>query len=181
VFRSKKVYFPILTIVVVVQGTDPWNRVLATSGRCASPNQYSVVFSSLLFAIALVYVIGCCGIAYYHRAVTTEYSESFYIMMAIGATVEALLIGAPVMILTKNSPRTLYLVQMIVIFLVNMMVLLLISIPKIAAIKSKSEPYANTRNGGKTNNRVAAPASGALNSTAEKNVRLRFSTSIAEN
>lgn len=171
-------------------GTDPWNRVLATSGRCTSPNQYSLVFSWLLFAIASVYIIVCCGLAYYHRAVTTEYSESFYIMLAVGATVEALVIGAPVMMLTKSSPRTLYLVQMSVVFLVNMMVLLLISIPKIAAIKSKSEPYPNTRNGGKTNNRFASPAaakpvtqaSDALNITADKNVKLRFlSSSFSQN
>jgi len=106
-------------------------------------------------------------------------------MLAVGATVEALVIGAPVMMLTKSSPRTLYLVQMSVVFLVNMMVLLLISVPKIAAIKSKSEPYPNTRNGGKTNNRfvssVAAKpvtqASDALNITADKNVKLRFLSS----
>ena len=155
-------------------GTDPWNRIIATSGGCKSHNSHSIIFSSVLYTIALLYVLVACGMAYQIRHVTTEYSESLYISLAMAATLESLVIGAPVMILTKSNPRTVYFVGMVLVFIICMTTLCLIFIPKIIAIKTKAEPYA-TDSSPKMRSVLDSVATGdGLKVSNERNVKLRF-------
>ena len=155
-------------------GTDPWNRIIATSGRCTSHNSHSVIFSSVLYAFALIYVLVACGMAYNIRHVTTEYSESLYIALAIGATLESLVIGAPVMILTKSKTITFYFVGMVLSFIVCMTTLCLIFIPKIIAIKTKAEPYIDDSSPKKRSVLDSIATGDGLTVSNERNVKLRF-------
>merc|ERR1711862_543008 len=132
-------------------GTDPWNRVIETYGICYSDK--SVIFASTLFAIAIVLLIIANIQAYqaFSKRIATEFSESKYISISVAAILQAMIVGAPVLVLSSNQPRTSYIVRCLLILVTVMSVLLLIMAPKAKALLSPTPtPSSSSKDGPST-------------------------------
>jgi len=116
------------------EGTDEWNRVIATYGVCQSAGNdvpYMVVLGLLNIGVLLM--------ANYEswraRNVKTVLSESRYIAYAVAVGLEAVLIGTPLLMLSGDSPFTYYLTSVLLNFIVSTAVATLVFIPKIRFTK----------------------------------------------
>ena len=64
------------------------------------------------------------------RNVPVEYSETRYIAIAIGSSLQVFLTGLPILLLVNDSPELLYFVKVSLVFVIAMSILLLIFLPK---------------------------------------------------
>lgn len=110
------------------EGTDFWNRDLASYGVCQSDK--AEVYTSLLAMINLSIVAIACWQAFEARSIKSEFSEAKYIGIAMFSVFQAFLTGIPVVIVARESPQAYYLVLTSMIFLLSMVLLSLIFIPK---------------------------------------------------
>lgn len=157
-------------------GTDPWNRVIKTYGICSS--EHSVIFGSILFSIAIILLVISNVQAYQARRITTEFSESKYIAIAVAVVLQAFIIGAPVLMLSREQPTTSYIVLCLLIFVTCTTVLFLIMGPKAKVITMPPPPPKPAKNrwsnqSSKTNN---SPSNGdaGLKINAIKSLQIKF-------
>ena len=122
---------------------DRFGRQVESVGGCYSDNW-------LPYGIALFVVNGAALLlavveAYKARQITTEFSESKYIAMAVVCIFQAMFFGIPLILLTKQWPTAQTFVVTAMIFIICMAVLLLIFVPKIMLIKSTPRGSLTTR------------------------------------
>ena len=111
-------------------GLDGWSRVISTYGGCQCDNPWP--FAASLGLINLGVLAMANWQAYKSRKILSEFAESKYIAICMLSLLEALLIGIPILVVVRNSPRAFYLTISFMIFVVCMGVLLLIFVPKIS-------------------------------------------------
>jgi len=130
-------------------GTDPWNRIISTYGACTSkyPDQMGGTLPYLisLGAIDLGALLLANVQAYQARNLSTEFSESKYIAMAMTGMLQVGIVGTPVLILVHDIPRTAYVLLVLMVFLATMGVLLLMFMPKIIAHREWKEKQEKKR------------------------------------
>lgn len=109
-------------------GTDFWNRVIASYGSCRSDNAaaYLVPLGLLNFCVLLK----ACWEAYEARNIEVEFSESKYIGLTIFSLCQGFLTGIPIVTVVRETPEAFYLVLALAVFVICMVVLLLIFLPK---------------------------------------------------
>ena len=111
------------------EGTDYWNRVLSSHGGCKSENAVAYLTPLALLNLSVVIVAG--WLAYRARGITSEFSESKYIGLAVFSLFQAFLTGLPVSVVVREQPQAFYLILTSMIFLLCTVVLSLIFLPKI--------------------------------------------------
>ena len=127
---------PLTYVRVNDPGTDGWNRVMSTSGKCQSNNLAPYLVPLVVINMA------CLGIAnwqaYQGRFINSEFSEEKYIGIACISMMQTGLMGIPILVVVQDYPEALYLVFVSMIFVVSMAVLLLIFVPKIVLMENYS-------------------------------------------
>lgn len=120
---------PLTYIRRPLDGTDGWNRVIATYGSCHSQHTaaFLIPVAVLNFGVMLV----ANWQAFEARAIQSEFSESKYIAIAIASMFQAALIGVPTLFVVRKSPEAYYLILTFMLFVICMAVLMLVFIPKI--------------------------------------------------
>ena len=119
---------PLTYIRQEYDGTDYWNRVIATYGSCRSENV--VPFVATLAAINFSVIAMSCYQAYQARDIKSEFAEAKFIGLAVFSFFQAFLTGIPVLIAVKDMPQPFYLTLTMMIFLICVVLLWLIFLPK---------------------------------------------------
>ena len=137
---------PLVYVTVDAPGVDEWNRVIETYGFCESRG------SALPYIIPLAVLnIGLLILANYQafqaRNLEKEYHESQYIFIAMVSLLQLVVIGAPILLLVRDTPLAWYLTIASMIFFISHGILLLIFIPKINIARN----HADSRNSSSMN------------------------------
>ena len=111
-----------------LEGTDYWNRVLATTGQCQSDQVASYLVP--LVAINFFALAIACWQAFQARDITSDFSESKYIGLSLASILQTFLTGIPVVAVVRDLPEAFYLITTFMIFVLSVVVLLFIFVPK---------------------------------------------------
>ena len=117
-------------------GTDEWNRIIATYGVCTSKSETRDANSFFPYVIVLLIInISLLIIAnvqsYRARTIQTEFSESKYITIIMASMLQVMIIGIPCICLLWNIPRAYFVVMVLLISCVSLVVLGFMFLPKI--------------------------------------------------
>ena len=120
----------------IVTVEDYWGRPISSRGSCRSDK-------STEFLVAIICVDGlciavACWEAYKARNISTEYSESTYIGIAMASIFQAFFIGIPILFLTSES-SAFYFMASAILFVVCMATNSFIFVPKILAWKRAND------------------------------------------
>jgi len=126
------------------EGTDYWNRPLASYGVCRSDNAAAYLVPLALINLGVVAI--ACWQAVQARNITSEFSESLYIGLSVFSLFQAFLTGIPVTVVVKDMPEAFYVVLTIMVFLLCMAILLLIFLPKMFMEREYSRMSLSERN-----------------------------------
>jgi gamma-aminobutyric acid type B receptor len=109
-------------------GTDGWNRIISTYGacRCDEPIAYVATLAVINLGVLAVAIWQ----AYKSRNIRLEFAESKYIAICMVSLLEAFLIGFPILMVVRDSPKAFYLAIIFIVFVICVGVLLLIFVPK---------------------------------------------------
>mmetsp|Transcript_13503 Transcript_13503/g.19914 ORF Transcript_13503/g.19914 Transcript_13503/m.19914 type:complete len:677 (+) Transcript_13503:110-2140(+) len=111
-------------------GSDVWNRVNSSIGKCASASDSSP-YTITLGTISIVTLVLANVQAFRARKVHTELSESRFIAYIMVGLLQLVLVGIPMYYLTEDNPPSHYTLKVIIVFLMSLLPLLLIFVPKI--------------------------------------------------
>ena len=120
-------------------GTDDWNRVLSTYGICQSTEGSATPYFVVLFLINFIGLVITNVQAYRARKITTDFSESKYIALALAFILQAVTIGVPVTIMSNDDPKLMFTISVILIAVSALATLGFIFIPKMAAKNKHDE------------------------------------------
>lgn len=109
-------------------GTDGWNRIVSTYGSCQSDNVIPYIVPLALLNVGLL-MLGNYW-AYETRMITSEFSESRYIGIAMMSMLQATLTGIPLLFVVLDNPQAYYLILIFMIFVISSVILVLIFVPK---------------------------------------------------
>lgn len=112
---------------------DSYGRVTKSIGSCTS--DHWTIYLVALVAIEISAVILALWQAFHARNITTEFSESKYIAMAMICIFQVLFIGIPMLYLVSENSAALLFVESGIIFIISMAILVLIFFPKIDVIR----------------------------------------------
>lgn len=124
------VHDPLIYTREEYEGTDYWNRVLATYGFCRSTGSVIPYLAPLILLNLVVLGIACWQ-AFLTRDVMSEFSESKYIGFTLSSIFQTFLSGIPLVFVVRDIPEAFYLITVFMIFLLCMVVLAFIFLPKI--------------------------------------------------
>jgi len=124
---------------------DPTN----TYGYCESEGKPYIVFISLLVLLNFCAIALACERAYRARKMGDDsYTESRWVGVACLSWIQVLLIGIPVLLLTRHTPVAAYFVEVAIVFLVCVSMLLFMFLPKMRLMsKPPSVPQSSVRAG----------------------------------
>jgi len=108
----------------------------STYGFCQSEGKASPVFAGLLIFVDVLALVLACAQAYRSRNMIDELTESRWLGVACASWIQVLVIGVPVVLLTREDPIASYFTQTALVFLICASMLLLIFLPKVWAIKA---------------------------------------------
>ncbi|KAL7477242.1 hypothetical protein ACHAW6_003055 [Cyclotella cf. meneghiniana] len=112
---------------------DPANSY----GFCKSEGNASIAFLILLVLLNGAALVRVCSQSYYACKVDDEYTEARWIGIACLSWLQVMIVGIPVILLTRNLPVAQYFTSSALVFLVCVSMLLLLFAPK---IRSMSKP-----------------------------------------
>ena len=116
--------------------TDKFGRVESSYGSCTS--DYEDFFRILLALPNISIILLAAFQAYKARDITTELSESRYIMLSLASVLFILVLAIPVSIIAASSnPRAIFFSQYILTFMIGMTIILFIFGPKIVRFYEK--------------------------------------------
>ena len=116
---------------------DDYDRPTSSIGQCSSEKGAPFIW-------VLVVINGCALIlalwqAYLARNITTEFSESKHIAMAMIIIFQSLFIGVPIMVIVNGQPAPQLFVLSAIVFIIVVAMLLLIFVPKIQIMRKGDE------------------------------------------
>lgn len=124
------------------EGTDEWNRLIGSYGACQSDAKiYSVILTIVNFGMLVVANFQ----AYQARSIRTEFSESRYISIIMASLLQGAVLAIPILALTRDKPRVMYVVEVNLIFLLCMVTLGFMFIPKVILVRKSIEKAENKR------------------------------------
>eukprot|EP00584_Thalassiosira_punctigera_P017418 CAMPEP_0172547588 /NCGR_PEP_ID=MMETSP1067-20121228/17078_1 /TAXON_ID=265564 ORGANISM="Thalassiosira punctigera, Strain Tpunct2005C2" /NCGR_SAMPLE_ID=MMETSP1067 /ASSEMBLY_ACC=CAM_ASM_000444 /LENGTH=528 /DNA_ID=CAMNT_0013334693 /DNA_START=36 /DNA_END=1619 /DNA_ORIENTATION=+ len=109
-----------------------------TYGFCASEGIASVVFATLLLGLDLLALVLACVQAYRARKMDDELTESRWVGFACASWIQVLVIGIPVILLTREQPIASYFTHTALVFLTCTSMLVLIFLPKMLLVSGTS-------------------------------------------
>ncbi|KAL7482302.1 hypothetical protein ACHAW6_007980 [Cyclotella cf. meneghiniana] len=112
---------------------DPTNSY----GFCKSDGKASIAFLVLLVLLNGAALVQVFVQSYYARKMDDEYSESRWIGIACLSWLQVMVVGIPVILLTRNVPVAQYFTSSVLVFLVCMSMLLLLFVPKIKSMSKR--------------------------------------------
>ena len=113
---------------------DPTNSY----GFCEPEGSSWIIFSALLVLVDGSALVLACVMAYRARDLDKEFQESKYIGLACASWFQAIVIGGPVILLTRKQPVAQYFTSSALIFLVCSSMLLLLFIPKMKRVSKQA-------------------------------------------
>jgi hypothetical protein len=122
---------PVAWNMIEVANYDEFGRSVESYGRCDGDG--SVTTTIIISLMALVNGLGLLFTNYQGlktRSLPTEFNESFFLAIANGSLLEALILGIPILVLANGSPSTSFIVKAMLVTLVCLCVLLPMFIPK---------------------------------------------------
>lgn len=126
------------------QGTDEWNRVVSSTGRCLSESDYGATpYLACLAAVNLGAVVLANYQAYRARDLSDDLSESKYIGLIMMCLLQTWLTGGPVLFLVYDHPISNYVVVCMICFLTCTAILGLIFLPKMMLWRAWKEGRVN--------------------------------------
>lgn len=127
---------------IEVEDFDTFGRVLATVGRCTHADGERLYFIIALLCTNFGGLIFTLKEAYATRKLSTEFSESRYIAIAMMTIVVVAIVGGPVLVLANENPDASVFVLDTIIFVACLSILLWIFVPKVcfeSVLQSDSE------------------------------------------
>mmetsp|Transcript_20749 Transcript_20749/g.42350 ORF Transcript_20749/g.42350 Transcript_20749/m.42350 type:complete len:329 (-) Transcript_20749:2112-3098(-) len=116
---------------------DDYGRPVSSIGTCASDK--AAPFLWTLVVINGTAVILALWQAYQARNITTEFSESKYIAIALVFIFQSLFIGVPILVIVNGQPTPELFVLSAIVFIIVVAMLLLIFLPKILIMRKGEE------------------------------------------
>ena len=123
---------PLRWVRVPIDGAE-WN----TYGTCRSEGNVGLIFLILIVLIDFSALALACLQAYRARNVSTEYSESKYIGVAVLSWLQVMLVGMPLIFLVSENPTASYFLKVVIIFIISMSTLIFMFVPKMIYLKKK--------------------------------------------
>jgi gamma-aminobutyric acid type B receptor len=127
----------------VNDGTDDWNRPISSYGTCFVDDSKPYVIT--LSVLNIFVLILANYQAFKARKIETEYSESKYIVAIMFSMLQACILGIPILILTANQPKVVYIVCVFIILIVSLATLSLLFIPKYNALQNHRKKQADRK------------------------------------
>jgi len=116
---------------------DDYDRPMSSIGTCSSDK--TIPFSSTLIVINGLALVLALWQAYQARNITTEFSESKHIAMAMACIFQSFFFGIPVMIIVNGQPTPELFTVSAIIFVIVIAMLFLIFIPKMLIMRKGKE------------------------------------------
>mmetsp|Transcript_33348 Transcript_33348/g.53839 ORF Transcript_33348/g.53839 Transcript_33348/m.53839 type:complete len:795 (-) Transcript_33348:88-2472(-) len=116
------------TLVSATQFGDPIQSV----GKCYSES--AEAFVTVLACVHIAVLIYGNYIAYQARNISTSFSESKYVSMALVSNLQVMTLGIPVLIITADKPTSRIFTQSGIVFLNDLSTMLFIFVPKVVAV-----------------------------------------------
>ena len=105
----------------------------ATFGTCTS--EYYTLFLGIILGVNTIVSAIMLIQAYECRKISTDFSESLWISGAMCCIVQVWIIGFSLLKLLGDSPKGVFIVEFLVVFIANMSTLLLLFVPKILYLR----------------------------------------------
>jgi len=121
--------------------TEP-DDAYQSRGYCRAEGESYILFLVLIVLVNAAALILANIQAFRARNITTEFSESLYVMMTMVSLLQALLIGVPLLVIVREKTDAKYFVSAGLIFVVTMATLGLMFAPKMYLVRH------NARGGG---------------------------------
>lgn len=118
--------------------TEP-NDAYESQGYCQGNNGSHVIFEGLIGVVNFVALVMANVQAYRARNISSEFSDSFSVMMTMLSLLQALIIGVPVLILVQDNHVATYFIWCGLIFVITTAVLGLMFVPKIILVKERAK------------------------------------------
>lgn len=161
------------TLLLLWTLLDPlkWHRTepdqnYNSQGYCQADGDLWIVFFALIGSINFLALMLANIQAFFARKITTEFSESSYVMMTMVSLLQALIIGAPLLILVRENEVVVYFVWSALIFVVVMATLSLMFGPKMMLVRQRALDRAAGIDPSRNNTRYS---SGVRNSSNQGN------------
>lgn len=167
---------PLKFVRTWTDGTDPWNRKLGSYGHCESTSGTagnSIPFLIVIGTVNITALVVANYQAYRARNVRTEFNESSYIAMANASFLQAILMGVPIIFLTREAPSAFFIVISVVLFILSGAILACIFVPKIIALKEKNN--GKLKSSVKVSGLADVPTAGAASSLRSRTSSIRCS------
>mmetsp|Transcript_19530 Transcript_19530/g.40902 ORF Transcript_19530/g.40902 Transcript_19530/m.40902 type:complete len:220 (+) Transcript_19530:102-761(+) len=133
-------------------------RCIPTRGYCRAEGQSHITFRILIVLVNAAALVLANIQAFRARNITTEFSESLYVMMTMVSLLQALLIGAPLLVIVNENTVAKYFVSAGFIFVVTMATLGLMFAPKMYLVRHNARGSGGGRESRVTITGHAAPA-----------------------
>ena len=117
---------------VIRSGEEEWDLY----GACTSTDTAGKVFGGLILALNLCALLVTSYLAWKARNISSDFSESKHLGMALFCWVELLLVGLPVLFLIDNAnANAYYFLEISIIFAITMTMLLIIFLPQVLHVR----------------------------------------------
>jgi len=118
---------------IIVQSEDDFGRPNKKYAQCSHTDQtpYFIAMGILNATLLIVAIIE----AYQARSLSTEFSETQYILMALVSVLLVLFVGSSILFIARDNPDAIVLVGSAIIFVTCSCFLLLIFVPKMHYLK----------------------------------------------
>lgn len=118
--------------------TEP-NDAYISQGYCQGSEGSHVIFEVLIGAVNLVALVMANLQAFRARNISSEFSDSFNVMMTMLSLLQALIIGIPVLILVQDNHVATYFIWCGMIFVMTTAILGLMFVTKILLVKERAK------------------------------------------
>jgi hypothetical protein len=118
--------------------TEP-NDAFESQGFCQESKGSGIVFKSCIGVVNIVALVMANVQAFRARNISSEFSDSFNVMMTMLSLLQALIIGLPLMILVQDNHVATYFIWCGLIFIVTTAVLGLMFFSKILLVKERAK------------------------------------------
>ena len=113
------------------------NIAYQSTGYCRAEGDSYIIFLILIGSVNFCALTLANVQAFQARNIGTEFSESFYVFMTMVSLLQALVIGAPLLVIARDNPIANYLVWSGLIFVMTMAILGLMFVPKMMLVREK--------------------------------------------
>jgi len=123
--------------------TEP-NDAYESQGYCRAEGDAYIIFLILIAIVNFLALVLANIQAFRARNITTEFSESLYVMMTMVSLLQALVIGVPLLVIVHENPVAGYFICSGLIFVVTTAILGLMFVPKMYLVRQRARDGAES-------------------------------------